>query len=56
MVDHVVDQRNKIAHGDFLTAGAPSELQDMCRLVRLYCRNTDEVVSNWFRSKGCSIR
>ncbi len=56
MVDQVVDQRNKIAHGESLTLGAPSELQDMYRLVKLYCRYTDEVVGNWFSSKDCPIR
>ena len=56
MVDHVVDQRNKIAHGDFLADGTPSELQQMGSLVRLYCRNIDRVVGNWFKSKGCPIR
>ena len=56
MVDHVVDQRNKIAHGDFVTAGTPADLQDMCRLVRLYCRSLDKVVGDWFKSRGCSIR
>ena len=56
MVDHVVDQRNKIAHGNFVTAGTPADLQDMCRLVVLYCRSLDKVVGNWFKTKGCSIR
>ena len=56
MVNHVVDQRNKIAHGDFVTAGAPSDLRDMYRLVKIYCRGTDSVVGNWFRGHGCSIR
>ena len=56
MIDHVVDQRNKIAHGDPLVYGTPSELSDMCRLVLLYCRQTDQVVGDWFRSKGCPIR
>ena len=56
MVNHVVDQRNKIAHGDSLTDGTPTELHDMCSLVKLYCRHTDEVVGNWFKSRGCPIR
>ena len=56
MVNHVVDQRNKISHGDFDTAGAPTDLQDMTRLVKLYCRTTDEIVCDWFRERGCTIR
>ena len=56
MVDDVVDQRNRIAHGDFDTAGAPSDLQNMINLVKLYCRTADQVVGDWFRDKGCPIR
>jgi hypothetical protein len=56
MVDHVVDQRNKIAHGDFVTAGVPSDLENMCNFVRMYCRTTDQIVGNWFRKVGCPIR
>ena len=56
MIDNIVDQRNKIAHGDHLTAGTPSDLQDMLRYMQLYCRNVDSVVADWFKDKGCSIR
>lgn len=56
MVDHIVDQRNKIAHGDYSTAGTPGELDEMCRLARLYCRTTDHIVGNWFKAVGCPIR
>ena len=56
MVDHVVDQRNKIAHGDFTISGAPLDLENMMKLVKLYCRVTDEVVCEWFREKGFTIR
>lgn len=56
MVDHVVDERNKIAHGDFVTAGTPQDLHDMSRLVKVYCRNLDHVVGDWFKSRGCPVR
>ena len=56
MVNQLVDQRNKIAHGDAVTAGSPSDLEAMFRLVKLYCRGTDKVVGDWFRDQGCSIR
>ena len=56
MVDNVVDQRNKIAHGDTVTTATPTDLQDMVRLVRIFCRSTDEVVGNWFKTIGCPIR
>ena len=52
MVDHIVDQRNKIAHGDFVAAGTPGDLQDMLRYLKLYCRNIDTVVSDWFKKQG----
>ena len=56
MVDNVVDQRNKIAHGDIVTTATPSDLAAMLKLVRMFCRSTDVVVGNWFRSIGCPIR
>ena len=56
MVDNVVDQRNKISHGDFDTAGSPSDLHEMLKMTKLYCRGTDAVVGNWFRAIGCPIR
>lgn len=56
MVDNVVDQRNKIAHGDSVTTATPSDLVDMLELVRLFCRSTDVVVGNWFKTIGCPIR
>jgi len=56
MVDQVVDQRNKIAHGDSVTTGTPGDLNDMARLVRQYCRASDRAVGDWFRNQGCPIR
>ncbi|MBX3057821.1 MAG: hypothetical protein KF770_15255 [Anaerolineae bacterium] len=56
MVNQVVDQRNKIAHGDFATAGSPSDLNDMIRLSKSYCRAVDKVVADWFKQQGCPIR
>ena len=56
MVDQVVAQRNKIAHGDPLATGTPADLSDMVRLVKDYCRCTDQIVGDWFRGIGCPIR
>lgn len=56
MVDQVVDQRNKIAHGDRVTTGSPNDLENMLKLVKVYCRALDNVVGDWFRSIGCPIR
>lgn len=56
MVDNVIDQRNKIAHGDPVATATPKDVADMLRLVRVFCRATDDVVGNWFRATGCLIR
>ena len=56
MVDQLVVQRNKIAHGDHLAYGTPSDVRDMYVFVKLYCRYTDVVVGNWFSMRGCPIR
>ena len=56
MIDRVVEERNKIAHGNALAKVTPNDLQAMSVWVRLYCRNTDHVVGDWFRGKGCTIR
>jgi hypothetical protein len=56
MVDQVVRQRNAIAHGDMVTTGTPTDLGQMLKLVKQYCRETDDVVGNWFRTKSCPIR
>ena len=56
MVDNVVDQRNKIAHGDVSTTSTPKDLEDMLDLIYLFCRSTDEVVGNWFSELDCPLR
>ena len=56
MVNNVVDQRNKIAHGDVTTTSTPQDLVDMLNLIHLFCRSTDEVIGNWFSKLGCPIR
>jgi hypothetical protein len=56
MVDNVIDQRNKIAHGDAVVTSTPNDVADMLRLVRLFCRASDDVIGRWFKSAGCVIR
>lgn len=56
MVDQVVDQRNKIAHGDLFAVATPIDVQNMLFFVKQYCNSVDNVVANWFSSKGCPIR
>ena len=55
-IDNVVAQRNNIAHGDFSAGGSPDDLAIMSNQVKLYCRTTDQIVGDWFKSKGCAIR
>jgi hypothetical protein len=56
MVDHVVDIRNKIAHGDPAATKTPSEVKDMVKLVRFYCMSTDRVFASWCGKTICKIR
>jgi hypothetical protein len=56
IVNQVVQQRNAIAHGDMVTTGTPTDLAQMLTLVKQYCRKTDDVVGDWFRTKRCPIR
>lgn len=56
MVDHLVDIRNKIAHGDPTATKTPSEVKDMIRLIRTYCGSTDKVFASWCGSTLCRIR
>ena len=56
MVDHLVDTRNKIAHGDFSAAKPPSDVNDMILLIRMYSAATDAVFGSWCKRNLCTIR
>lgn len=56
MVDHLVDTRNLIAHGDPGATKTPSEVKDMVDIVAQFCRATDHVFANWCKNKYCAIR
>jgi hypothetical protein len=56
MVNHVVELRNKIAHGDTAVTETPADLAEMIRLVRTFCRSTDDVFARWCRASLCTIR
>ncbi|MCX6566901.1 MAG: MAE_28990/MAE_18760 family HEPN-like nuclease [Candidatus Aminicenantes bacterium] len=56
MVDHLVDTRNKISHGDPTTKKTPSEVGDMMALIRAYCLATDDVFASWCGTSICKIR
>ena len=55
MVENVVNQRNKIAHGDVHANPTPRDLEDMVKFVRLFCQVTDDVVARWFAGIDCSL-
>ena len=56
MVDHLVDTRNKVAHGDTNVMKTPRELRQMASIVKLFCRTTDSVFGTWWRKRYCAIR
>lgn len=56
MVDHLVDTRNKVAHGDTATTKTPSEVSAMKSLVRSFCVGTDSVFAQWWKANFCAIR
>ena len=56
MVETIVDDRNKIAHGDYQLAKSPSDIQDMILKARSFCRTADICVANACKQSGFSIR
>ena len=56
MVNHMVDLRNKIAHGDLTVTETPADVAQMITLVQTFCRATDDVFARWCRASLCTIR
>lgn len=56
MIDHLVDVRNKIAHGDPLATKTPADVRDMITIVKVFCMATDSVFAKWWKSNYCAIR
>lgn len=56
MVDHLVDTRNKIAHGDPSASKTPGEVATIMSITRSFCGSTDAVFASWWRTNFCSIR
>ena len=56
MLDQVVQQRNKIAHGDSVATSTYQDLDNMIDLVQKFCRVTDQLVGAWFANNRCPIR
>lgn len=55
-VDHLVDTRNQIAHGDPRATKTPNEVKVLAQTVVKFCRATDDVFGAWCSSQYCSIR
>jgi hypothetical protein len=56
MVDHLVDTRNKIAHGDPSVTKTPQDVKEMIRIIRVYCKATDTIFASWCKQELCTIR
>lgn len=56
MVEHLVDTRNKIAHGDPTATKTPVEVTGMIKTIQFFCFVTDDLFSVWWRKNFCSIR
>ena len=56
MVNHLVDTRNKIAHGDPAASKTPRDVRDMITIIRAYCISTDAVFASWCKTNLCPIR
>lgn len=56
MVNHLVDTRNKIAHGDLTAAKPPADVADMIVIIRSYSGATDSVFASWCKRNLCAIR
>ena len=56
MVNHLVEIRNKIAHGDYMASKTPLEVMDMVTFIKLFCSATDSVFASWCTKHLCTIR
>jgi hypothetical protein len=56
MVDHLVDTRNKIAHGDPNASKTPAEVTQIISIIRSFCGSTDAVFAKWWKTSFCPIR
>jgi hypothetical protein len=56
LIDHIVDVRNKIAHGDPMISKTPTDLLETIPVVKNFCRTTDDLFATWCKANICSIR
>ena len=55
-IDHLVDTRNAIAHGDKDEVKTASEAMAFVRIARQFCATTDSLFAAWWRDRFCAIR
>jgi len=55
-INHMVDTRNSIAHGDNYITKTPTEVSEIISSTSLFCNTTDVVLGDWCKRKFCSIR
>lgn len=55
-IDHLVDTRNAIAHGDRNERKTALETRLLIDSARQFCRSTDGLFASWWRDQFCSIR
>lgn len=56
MVNHLVDTRNKIAHGDPAASKTPRDVRDMITIIKGYSIATDVLFASWCKINLCPIR
>jgi hypothetical protein len=56
LIDHIVDVRNKIAHGDPMVSKTPTDLLQTLPIVKNFCRATDDLFAGWCKTNICNIR
>lgn len=56
LINHIVDTRNQIAHGDATASKTPGDLLDIIPSIKLFCRSTDDLFAAWCSENLCKIR
>jgi len=55
-VENTVRFRNEIAHGNHSLTQTPSDLFQLADSTKVFCREIDNSVCDWFKGKKCSLR
>lgn len=55
-LNHIVETRNSIAHGDQSATKTPLEVSAMVETAKIFCRTTDSIFGTWCKNTLCSLR